>query len=179
MIARTAGEGRYARMEREQRWVLGELPDDLDRPVSIVDLYIGRTRLRLRRMESGSEVVFKLGQKVRRDPETPETVKLTNMYLSEPEYVILSQQLEGDEISKTRWDWSTTGRPMAVDQFHGRLAGLITVEVELDGDERRLAHPPLVIADVTDDDRFSGGTLATTSAEAMRVLLDSLVSPSP
>ena len=82
MIDRTPGEGRYARVEREQRWVLRVLPDGRDQPVSIVDLYLRGTRLRLRRMQTEAGAVYKLGQKVRPDPDTPGVVKLTNMYLS-------------------------------------------------------------------------------------------------
>src|SRR5580658_3853384 len=62
VINRTAGQGRYAQVEREQRWILPTRPDDLADPVSIVDLYIHGTRLRLRRMETiavNPEVVYK------------------------------------------------------------------------------------------------------------------------
>jgi len=47
VISRNPGEGRYAHFEREQRWILRGRPDELDQPVSIVDLYIRGTRLRL------------------------------------------------------------------------------------------------------------------------------------
>lgn len=101
MIHRTAGEGRYAQVEREQRWVLSTRPHDLVDPVSIVDLCIQGTRLRLRRMEKDAEMVYKLGQKVRPESGKPEVVKLTNMYLSAPEYGVLAS-LDGMEIRKTR-----------------------------------------------------------------------------
>ena len=116
MIDRTAGQGRYARIEREQRWVLGARPDGLDRPVSIVDLYVRGTRLRLRRMEDRDSLVYKLGQKVRVTPDSPESVKLTNIYVSEGEYDVLVR-LGGDEIRKTRWRWAGGERAMAVDEF--------------------------------------------------------------
>jgi CYTH domain-containing protein len=172
-MERTAGEGRYARVEREQRWVLAALPDGLDRPVSIVDHYISATRLRLRRMEDGATVVYKLGQKVRPDPQSPETVHLTNMYLSEHEYATLAY-LGGAAITKTRWRWSPAPRPLAVDVFGGALTGLVLAEVELDPDEPPLPPPPSALADVTDDDRFCGGTLALTTATEMNQLLGPL-----
>lgn len=169
MINRTAGEGRYARVEREQRWVLDGRPEGLDRPVSIVDLYIMGTRLRLRRMASDAEVVHKLGQKVRPEPDSPETVKSTNMYLSEREYATVAG-LGGVEIHKTRWRWSGGERAIVVDEFQGPHTGLVLAEVELEEDEPRLGRPPGAMTDVTDDDRFSGGTLAGTTATEMAAL---------
>ena len=179
MSNRVPGEGCYAQMEREQRWVLRSLPDGLAGPVSIMDLYITGTRLRLRRMESNAEVVYKLGQKVRSEPDKPEVVKLTNMYLSEREHSVLAI-LDGAEIIKTRWQWSPGERSLAVDEFRGPLAGLIMAEVELQPGVSRLPNPPLVVADVTDDDRFSGGILSgTTAARLASLLVELEVKPSP
>jgi CYTH domain-containing protein len=69
--------------------------------------------------------------------------------------------LDARMLSKTRWHWEFSGRSMAADDFHGPLAGLVLAEVELGLDDERLAMPPGGIADVTDDDRFSGGALAS------------------
>jgi CYTH domain-containing protein len=135
-----------------------------------VDLYIPGTRLRLRRMESDAEVIYKLGQKVRPRRDTPEVVKLTNIYLSADEYHALAQ-LGGAEVRKTRWHGVFAGRPMAVDQFVGSLSGLCLAEVELSPNEPRLLLPPFAVADVTDDDRFSGGNLARANAENVQRLL--------
>ena len=173
MSDRTAGEGRYARPEREQRWVMGALPEPREHPVAVVDHYISGTRLRLRRMERETEVVYKLGQKVRRHPGRPEFVQLTNMYLSESEYAVLAT-LDGAPISKTRWQWHGGARSMVVDEFGGHLAGLIMAEVELQPEEPRMTAPPGAVTDVTDDDRFSGGTLAETSPAQLQALLEGL-----
>ena len=175
-ITRTAGDGRYARVEREQRWVLSEVPAAVTDPVAITDLYLPGTRLRLRRMEAGPTTVYKLGQKVRPDPQDPETVRLTNLYLSREEYETVAA-LGGAEVRKTRWRWRPAQRTLAVDEFAGALVGLVLAEVELDPQEPRMASPPSAIADVTDDDRFSGGTLATTSADALSVLRAGLDRP--
>jgi CYTH domain-containing protein len=176
VISRTPGEGRYAQVEREQRWILEELPHDLDQPVSIVDLYISDTRLRLRRMEQNGVAVYKLGQKVRVAEGQPEMVKLTNLYLSEQEHATVAQ-LAAAEIRKTRWRWSRPEGPMVVDEFQGRLAGLVLAELELRPDDPRMTRPPLAVADVTDDDRFSGGTLARTSTADLLSLLAAVVPP--
>jgi CYTH domain-containing protein len=169
VFERRAGEGRYAQVEREQRWVLPLRPHDVSEPVSIVDLYIDGTRLRLRRMEKEGEVVFKLSQKIRPEPEKPEVVKLTTIYLTAPEYDIVAA-LGGSEIRKTRWRWASQ-RQMVVDEFSGALVGLVLAEIELEPGETRRPGPPSAMAEVTDDDRFSGGTLATTSDADVKSLL--------
>ena len=171
MHAGVPGEGRYARLEREQRWVLSGLPAGLNSPVAIEDRYIAGTRLRLRRMELGPVVIYKLAQKVREGPLSPEVVKLTNMYLSEEEFAAFSV-LSAAVIVKTRWRGTLAGRAMAVDELSGSLSGLCLAEVELAAGEPRLgAGPEGAAADVTDDDRFSGGGLARATPEEARQLL--------
>jgi CYTH domain-containing protein len=163
-VSGVPGEGHYSRSEREQRWLMEALPPHRHSPVEILDRYVTDTRLRLRRMKSDNGVVWKLGQKVRERSERPELVKLTNIYLSEQEYLALLS-LDARLLDKTRWHWDFSGRSMAADDFHGPLAGLLLAEVELGLDDGRLALPPGAIADVTDDDRFSGGALASLSEQ--------------
>jgi CYTH domain-containing protein len=170
MMSRIPGEGRYAQSEREHRWLLDSLPGDCRDPVEVRDHYVTGTRLRLRRMQSDHEVMWKLGQKVRERNDSPEVVKLTNMYLSEQEYQALVT-LDARVLSKTRWHWSFSGRTMAADVFHGALTGLVLVEMELDLSDERPGAPPGTIADVTEDDRFSGGALATLSPQDAEALL--------
>jgi CYTH domain-containing protein len=170
MADRVPGEGRYARIEREQRWIARHVPPGARRSASIVDRYINGTRLRLRRSDSDGEVVFKLGQKIRSDPSDPEVLKLTNLYLSAEEYAVLAA-LPAGESRKTRWHAAWERRAVAVDQFHGRLDGLVLAEVELGADEPLLPPPPYALRDVTNEDRFSGGALAFATDAAVAVLL--------
>jgi adenylate cyclase len=170
VIDRRAGEGRYAHLEREQRWLLQAAPTELTAPVSIADRYLRGTRLRLRRIENDGAVVYKLGQKVRTESDQPERNKLTTMYLSVEEYSILGR-LDGHDIGKTRWRWAGPGHTLAVDVFHGALTGLILAECELSDLEPRRTPPPGAVVEVTDDDRFAGGTLARTTAEDIGRLL--------
>ena len=51
-----------------------------DRPSADHDRYLIGTRFRLRRMDAPNEQVFKLTQKVRSNPDSPERVRLTNTY---------------------------------------------------------------------------------------------------
>lgn len=159
MTIRAPGRGRYAHAEREQRWLLESVPEGASSPTEIVDRYINGTRLRLRRAEHDGTVLFKFGQKVRVNEASPELVNLTNIYLGEPEYDVLAG-LPAHELRKTRLQLADGGRTFAVDVFHGSLAGLILAETELDEAEPLLPRPVFAIADVTHDDRYSGGALA-------------------
>jgi CYTH domain-containing protein len=173
VLQRTPGAGPYARLEREQRWVLSGLPDDVVDPVDIQDHYLTGSTLRLRRMSSGAGTVYKMGQKVRAIPGSPERVALTNMYLSEHEFELLGQ-LMGVTLHKTRWHWPTGHHTLAVDQFEGSLAGMVLAEVELRDDEALLPALGLAVADVTNEDRFSGGRLAQLSVDGAAALLDAV-----
>jgi CYTH domain-containing protein len=159
VFERTPGRGRYAQSEREQRWLLRGLPDGLADPVEIVDKYLRASTLRLRSMRTRSTVVYKLGQKVRPNADRPSLVQMTNMYLTQPEFELLAH-LEGAELCKTRWHWDLDGVLLTVDQFRGSLDGLVLAELELALEDARHPLPPFAIAEVTEDDRFSGGRLA-------------------
>ena len=135
------------------------MPERASDPTEIVDRYISGTRLRLRRAEQAGAVLFKLGQKVRVDEQSPEVVKITNIYLDQEEYDVL-RLLPAAELRKTRMQVAEGDRTFAVDVFHGPLAGVILAETELASTEPRLARPAFAAVDVTDDDGYAGGTLA-------------------
>jgi CYTH domain-containing protein len=170
---RTPGAGAYARLEREQRWLLGGLPADVVDPVDVQDRYLTGSTLRLRRMRSGAGTVYKLGQKVRAAPDSPARVSLTNIYLSEHEFELLGQ-VGGASLHKTRWHWPTGNRLLTVDVFEDDLDGLILAEVELREHHPLLPAPELAVVDVTHEDRFSGGRLAQLSTDEAAALLASV-----
>lgn len=182
---------KYARSERERRFLLAGVPEfsattELRR---IEDRYLDGTRLRVRAVrQDGREPVFKLGQKVRLDggrpgqpgtPEQPVTIAHTTLYLNRAEYDLL-RVLPGRDLVKTRTlvDWGD--RTVAVDTFTGRLQGLVLAEFDLDttadttagSDTDVMLGPPLPwVAEVTGDERFTGGALALIDQVALRRLL--------
>jgi CYTH domain-containing protein len=168
-LHRTPGEGRYVQVEREQRWVLPQLPKGLTDPASIVDRYLIGTRLRLRTISAGGAVTYKLGQKVRPEPSSPAVVKLTNIYLSPEEFDVL-RVLPGRELCKTRWRSPYAGGRLVVDELTGSVAGLVLAELELRPGESPV-ELDLPAVDVSEDDRFSGGQLAGISATDASLLL--------
>lgn len=137
--------------------------------VEITDRYITGTRLRLRRASEagpGAEAVHKLTQKVPAPAGGPGLI--TTIYLSPGEHKTFAQ-LPAGALHKTR----SSIPPLGVDTFRGRLAGLILAEAELETDESMEGFdvPPFVIAEVTDDPRFTGGRLAVaTRADVQNAL---------
>jgi hypothetical protein len=172
MTSRLPGEGRYAQLEHERRWALGVVPLGITDERTITDDYLLGTRLRLRKIESNGETIFKLCQKVRIDEANPEVVKITNFYISPGEYSrVLS--LPSSAIVKTRHNYVRDNAVFAIDQFHGRHAGLLLAETEIPESDPTFSDAPSDWFEVTGDDRYSGGRLAFASDDELRQLIGS------
>jgi CYTH domain-containing protein len=165
---------KYAHVEREQRFLLAAVPAELmSVPArAIHDRYMRGTQLRLRLIEgAGSDPVLKLGQKVTMPGEAPLAIAHTTMYLARDDYETLAV-IPADELHKTRRVAAINDTVFAVDEFHERLAGLVLAEVDLgERGSPRQGLPIPFVADVTEDDRFTGGALAATASEALSRLL--------
>ena len=151
-------EGKYARVERERRFLLTGPPPSVTTSRRITDRYLPGTRLRLRRvhhLDSGT-CEFKFTQKV--PAAQPGFVQglITNTYLSEAEYDLLAA-LPAEVLSKTR----LTVPPLSIDVFDPPLHGLVLADAEFSTDAaaRSFLPPPAAVAEVTDDARFTGGSL--------------------
>lgn len=170
MERRRPGHGRYAHPEREQRWILADVPAGATPWAEITDRYLDGTNLRIRRVEGADGVVHKLTQKVRPVPDDPSRVMLTTMYVPDHEVTAL-MALPGRELRKTRRRVELDGRYVAVDVLHDRFEGLVLAETELGIREERMSMPPFACCDVTDDDRFAGGSLAAMADDELAELL--------
>jgi len=156
---RTPGQGRYARPERERRFVVTGEPGPLAESRLIEDRYLHGGTLRVRAVRGDGEPVFKLTQKVRPLASDPTEVAITNMYLSPSEYRMLVA-LPGNDLVKIR---SMCG-DFAVDVFQGPLDGLVLAEIEVQDLSDPLDLPDWIGAEVTHDDTYSGGALATRTS---------------
>ena len=167
---REPGQGKYARPERERRFLTCATVPVGDTGRLIEDRYLDGMRLRLRRVTRQGTSVHKLTQKVRTEESEPSEVLITNMYLSEAEYARLLV-LPGRPVVKTRSVVAFTSRHFVVDEFHGRLQGLRLAEVEVQDLAELLDLPEWLGAEVTHDDRFSGGRLAVADEGQVREML--------
>jgi CYTH domain-containing protein len=117
-------------------------------------------------IQDGDEVVYKLCQKVRVAVDDPGVVKITNIYLRSDEFHALSVT-PSSIVAKSRWSVVSNGMRYAVDEFKGRHTGLVLAEVELGEGEPRTSGPEFALSEVTNVNEYSGGWLATASAEAL------------
>ena len=150
---------KYAKVERERRWLLAGVPDlPADaRTTRIVDRYLIGTRLRLREVtEADGTVVRKLGHKVRLGDDAAE-VAHTSLYLDDAEWDLLVP-LPADVLSKSRTLVPHDGWTVAVDVLRG---GLVLAEIDIgDGPVRDLPASYDVVREVTGEEEYTGAALA-------------------
>ncbi len=159
-------ESKYARIERERRYLLRDLPDGLQRTdphLQITDNYITGTRLRVRKVRDPktNKWTVKFTQKFPLQSDDLSRTVITNTYLNAIEAETLSV-FNSNEIRKNRYYYEYEGRRFNVDMFLGDLFGLVLAEVSFETDDElaNFPKPPFALADVTNQPAFSGGKLA-------------------
>ena len=167
-------DSKYARIERERRYLLQDLPEGLtraDHHLQITDNYITGTRLRIRKVRDPktNKWIVKFTQKFAPNPEDPSRTIITNTYLNAIEAETLAV-FEANEIRKNRYHFEFDGRRFSIDMFLGDLFGLVLAEVSFETDEDldRFPKPPFALADVTNNEIFSGGRLSELTFEDIR-----------
>jgi CYTH domain-containing protein len=159
-------QSKYARVERERRYLLQDLPVGLTRAdphLQITDNYITGTRLRLRKVRDPktNKWTVKFTQKFAPNPQDLSRTIITNIYLNALEAETLSV-FDANEIRKNRYYFEFEGHTFAIDMFLGDLFGLILAEVSFASDVEldNFLSPPFALADVTNNETFSGGRLS-------------------
>ena len=179
-------ESKYARVERERRFLLRDLPEGLTRAdphLQLTDNYITGTRLRLRKVRDPrtNKWVVKFTQKFAPNPDDLARTIITNTYLNPLEADTLSL-FNTNEIRKNRYYFDFEGRRFSIDMFLGDLFGLVLAEVGFETDEEldSFAKPPFAVAEVTNDPMFSGGQLSELTFSEVReaILKSGLITPS-
>jgi CYTH domain-containing protein len=167
-------ESKYARVERERRYLLNDLPKimaRMDYHLQITDNYITGTRLRIRKVRdpNTNKWIVKFTQKFAPDPADLSRTIITNTYLNALEAETLSV-FEANEIRKNRYPFPFAGREFSIDMFLGDLLGLVLAEVSFETDEEldNFPVPPWALADVTNVPVFTGGRLCELTFEDIR-----------
>lgn len=168
---------KYARVERERRFLLRELPEGLapaDFHLQLFDNYVTHTSLRLRKVREPykREWTWQLTQKVADEAGDPARAVITSIYLTREEYEVLSV-FEGNEIRKNRYTFEHEGRAYTIDVFLGALRGLILAATGFSTDEemRRFEPPAFAAREVTGDEMFTGARLVEMTADELRAAL--------
>jgi CYTH domain-containing protein len=154
---------KYARVELERRFLLAGVPEGEVARVDIEDRYLDGTRVRLRRQDQrGGATLYKLTQKIPARGPHGQQGTLTTFYLSPEEHAVFAA-LPAARLRKTRLSIA----PYGVDVFAGPLEGLVLAEAEFASVEEATTFVPAAfcVAEVSDDRRFTGGSLARASGE--------------
>src|SRR5215213_6770231 len=167
-------DSKYARIERERRYLLRDLPEGITRAdlhLQITDNYITGTRLRIRKVREPrtNKWTVKFTQKYAPNPNDLSRTIITNTYLNALEAEVLSV-FDTNEIRKNRYPFEFDGRKFSVDMFLGDLFGLVLAEVSFETDEEldNFPQPPFALIDVTNDPLFSGGRLCELTFSEVR-----------
>ena len=167
-------ESKYARVERERRFLLNDLPEGVARTdphVQITDNYITGTRLRIRKVRDPltNKWTVKFTQKFAPDPKDLSRTIVTNTYLTALEADTLSV-FEANEIRKNRYYFDFEARHYSIDMFLGFLFGLVLAETSFATDEEmtEFQTPSFALADVTNNEIFTGGSLCNLTFEDIR-----------
>ena len=167
-------ESKYAIVERERRYLLQDLPAGMTRAdphLQITDNYITGTRLRIRKVRDPktNKWTVKFTQKFAPDPRDLSRTVVTNTYLNALEAELLSV-FSANEIRKNRYYFEFEGRKFSVDMFLGDLFGLVLAEIGFETDEemKLFPKPQFALADVTNNEVFSGGRLSELTFEDIR-----------
>jgi CYTH domain-containing protein len=99
---------------------------------------------------------------------------ITNTYLNSIEADTLAI-FEANEIRKNRYPFQFEGREFAVDMFLGDLFGLVLAEVSFATDDEldSFTKPPFALAEVTNNEIFSGGRLSQLTFADIRQEIES------
>ncbi len=156
---------KYVAVEHERRWLCSagvRVPRALIREtLTVTDLYVTGTRLRLREMRplDGSPGLLKLTRKADVDACTR---LLTSIYVPEEEFAILRAALSGRRLTKIRHRLhAPPGVLLSFDEFQGDLLGLVLAEAEFESADALGAFPmpDFAAREVTNDPRYTGGAL--------------------
>jgi CYTH domain-containing protein len=170
-------ESKYARIERERRYLLRDLPEGISRTdphLQITDNYITGTRLRIRKVREPrtNKWTVKFTQKFAPDPNDLSRTIITNTYLNALEAEMLSV-FDANEIRKNRYPSEFEGRKFSVDMFLGDLFGLVLAEVSFETDDEldNFLKPPFALVDVTNESLFTGGRLCELTFSDVRAAI--------
>jgi CYTH domain-containing protein len=157
---------KYARIERERRFLLSTPPAGLEPDAGyqqFEDLYFPGTSLRLRRVTSpaGDVVELKLNQKLAHESNAPSHRIITSVYLRPEDFRLLAS-LPGRRLVKRRYTFAWRAVGFGIDVFQESLLGLVLAEAEAESDAALAAVPALPgrSVEVTADPLFAGGALA-------------------
>lgn len=151
---------KYSIDEIERRWLAinEKLPDleNLER-THIFDKYLDNSRMRLRKMQSDNEVIFKLCKKYGKN--SPISEPITNIYLSEAEYNIFNS-LAGKELKRIRYYYLFNGIRWAINLSEGIKEIIVELEFSSIEDAINLIVPDFCGLEISDSPEWEAHNFA-------------------
>jgi adenylate cyclase len=146
--------------EIERKFLVGDLPEDLEQVPSkkIRQGYLllgdSGTEVRVRKEGKRHALTLKEGRGLDRAEN--------EIRLDAAQFATLWPLTRGRRVKKTRYELPHDGRTIQLDVYRGKLAGLITAEVEFpdEGASSRFTPPDWIGHEVTGDEHYSNQNLA-------------------
>lgn len=145
-------------LEVERKFLIEQLPAEVafGSELEIHQGYLatGDDEVRLRRQGGRYLLTVKRGHGLVRDE--------VEVALDQSSFEELWPLTEGRRLEKTRLTAEADAQTLEIDVYRGRLAGLVTAEIEFDDAEaaRAFSPPPWFSRELTGDDRYSNQRLA-------------------
>ena len=155
-------------MEIERKFLLKELPKDLDKYSSteISQGYISTEPVvRIRQRNDNFYITIKSGGLMERIEVEKD--------ITEKEFKELSTIVKGNVIKKTRYLIPFEKHTIELDVFHGDFEGLILAEIEFDSKEEadRFNMPDFFYKDVTENPAYQNSSMSRMAKEDIYKLL--------
>lgn len=153
-------------MEIEKKFLLKEMPEDLDRreKKELEQGYLCvRPTVRIRKSDGDYILTYKGKQGTEGIDLDAQVNQELEMPLTEEAYLHMREKVDGHLIEKTRYLIPLPdGHTGELDVFHGRLEGLHFIEVEFASpeDAESFCTPPWFGENVSKDERFTNSYLA-------------------
>ena len=150
-------------IELEKTYLAKKIPENLKscKSKEIIDVYIPKSsehpKLRLRK--NGAK--FELTKKEPVSEGDASHQEEQTIILTETEFSMLNQQLEGKKVRKIRYFYDYNGRTAEFDVFLGDLAGLVLVDFEFATLEEKdnFQIPDFCLVDITQEIFIAGGMI--------------------
>ncbi len=165
-------------IELEKTYLAKKLPRDLKscKFKEIIDVYIPKNsehpKIRLRK--NGDK--YELTKKKPVDDGDASRQKEQTIILTEAEFDVLSQQLEGKRLRKIRYYYDYNRGIAEFDVFQDVLEGLVVVDFEFAtvDDKNSFEMPDFCLVDVTQEVFIAGGMICGKNYEDIKDDLDAL-----
>jgi len=149
-------------IELERTFLAKRLPNLVScKKTEILDIYLpshfDRPKIRIRKNDNKFEITKKY---LASEDEFTKFVENT-FDISEGEFIALEKEIVGKRVHKTRYYYNFGGRTAEFDVFMGDLKGLVLIDFKFNREEEIYSFkmPAFCLADVTEDEVFSGGVL--------------------